>query len=71
MSDDRISNNLLFPNQLRMNGVVVNECPVHMEKKPNNKSHGLIFLEKNDLKLSLEMSGVMPDNGGTRYLRKS
>jgi hypothetical protein len=34
-----------------------NECPVHMEKKPNNKSHGLIFPEKNDLKLSLEMSG--------------
>ena len=49
---------LLNPNQIRMNGIVVDDIPKHLSINPESAMHS-IYIPKHDLKIPLEMKGVV------------
>ena len=55
-----LRHNLLCPNQLRLNGVTVNECPLmHTRKRDlNEESHSIVVAEDN-LLIPLQLDGVI------------
>ena len=55
---DRLQNHLLCPNQLRMNGVIVNECPRFLDPNRDHRSHSLYFPD-DDVLLPLSLDGVI------------
>lgn len=50
-------NSLLSPNQLRSNGVVVDDCPIHLS--PNKSSTHSIFFPEQDVRLPLQLNGII------------
>ncbi|MEJ2330778.1 MAG: hypothetical protein P8Z33_13190 [Gammaproteobacteria bacterium] len=55
---DDLENNLLCPNQLRMNGIHVYECPRLMDPNPTEHSHSIV-IPCEDLTIPLELDGVI------------
>ena len=55
---DRLQNHLICPNQLRMNGVEVHECPRFLDTNRSAKSHSLYFYD-GDYTLPLMLDGVI------------
>jgi hypothetical protein len=49
---------LLNPNQLRSNGVIVDDCPKHLAPDPNVATHSLFFPNHN-LRIPLQLRGVL------------
>jgi hypothetical protein len=49
---------LVNPNQMRMNGNVVNDVPKHLAPNPTDTSHS-IFVPKHNLRIKLQMRGVL------------
>jgi hypothetical protein len=55
---DTLENTLLNPNQMRMNGVIVDDVPKHLAPDPVNATHS-IFIPQHELRIALEMRGVI------------
>jgi len=49
---------LLNPNQLRANGIIVNDIPVHLSPDPANASHSIMIPDEN-LTIPLKLQGVI------------
>jgi len=49
---------LLCPNQLRHNGLIVDDVPRHLSPNPNNATHS-IFVPEENITIPLEMRGVI------------
>jgi hypothetical protein len=54
---DRMGNTLLCPNQLRSNGLIVDECPKHLAPRDNPSTHS-IFSPQDDFRIPLMLQGV-------------
>jgi len=55
---ERLTHNLVCPQQLRMNGIEVNECPRFLESTGGDKSHS-IYSPSDDFILPLALDGVI------------
>jgi transposase len=53
-----LSYSLLCPNQLRHNGLIVDDVPRHLSPDPLNATHS-IFLPEDNIRILLEMRGVV------------
>jgi hypothetical protein len=49
---------LLNPNQMRFNGLTVDDCPKHLAPDPNNATHS-IYVPQHNLRLPLKMKGML------------
>ena len=49
---------LINPNQLRSNGIVVDDCPWHLSPNPERATHS-IYIPELDLRLPLSMKGII------------
>ncbi len=49
---------LMHPNQLRTNGVIVNDVPVHLAPDPSKATHS-IYVVKDDLVILLTLKGMI------------
>ncbi|MFO0446847.1 MAG: hypothetical protein ACK51L_04175, partial [bacterium] len=49
---------LINPNQLRSNGIVVDDCPRHLSPNPERATHS-IYIPELDLRLPLSMKGII------------
>jgi hypothetical protein len=49
---DKMKNTLLCPNQLRSNGIIVDECPKHLAPVENPSSHS-IYSVQDELRIPL------------------
>jgi len=49
---------LMHPNQLRTNGVIVNDVPVHLAPDPSKATHS-IYIVKDDLVILLTLKGMI------------
>jgi len=54
---DKMKNTLLCPNQLRSNGIIVDECPKHLAPVENPSSHS-IYSVQDELRIPLILKGV-------------
>jgi hypothetical protein len=54
---DQMKNSLIFPNQLRANGLTVDDCPKHLAPRNQPSSHSL-YAPMEDLTLPLKLKGV-------------
>jgi hypothetical protein len=48
----------MHPNQLRTNGVIVNDVPVHLAPDPSKATHS-IYIVKDDLVILLTLKGMI------------
>ncbi len=55
---EHISHSLLCPNQLRYNGIIVDDVPRHLAPDPNQATHS-IYDPVTNLRIPLEMKGVI------------
>ena len=55
---DRLEHSLICPNQLRSNGVIVNDIPTHLDPNPNKDSHQ-ILVKDSYISIPLEMNGFI------------
>ena len=55
---EHISYSLLCPNQLRYNGIIVDDVPRHLAPDPNQATHS-IYDPVTNLRIPLEMKGVI------------
>jgi hypothetical protein len=53
-----LDHSLLNPNQMRVNGVVVDDCPRHLSDPSKPSTHSIFFPE-HDVRIPLEMGGVI------------
>lgn len=49
---------LLNPNQLRANGIIINDIPIHLSPDPANASHSIVVPDEN-LTIPLKLQGVI------------
>jgi hypothetical protein len=56
--EDDLSTTLLNPNQLRSNGVIVDDCPKHLAPDPSTATHSIYILDHN-LRIPLLVKGVI------------
>jgi hypothetical protein len=54
---NQMKNSLICPNQLRANGLVVEDCPRHLAPRDNPSSHS-IFAPEDNLIIPLQLRGV-------------
>jgi hypothetical protein len=54
---DKLRHTLIFPNQLRFNGVIVDDIPKHLSH--DGKSTNSIYLPNQDVRLPLKLRGVI------------
>jgi hypothetical protein len=54
---DDMPNSLLNPNQIRSNGVTVDNCPTHLS--PNKDSRLSIYFPEEDMRLPLQLNGII------------
>jgi len=54
---DDMPNSLLNPNQIRSNGVTVDDCPTHLS--PNKDSTHTIYFPEEDMRLPLQLNGII------------
>jgi hypothetical protein len=55
---DTLEHTLLNPNQMRTNGIIVDDVPKHLAPNPSEAMHS-IFIPENDLRINMEMRGVI------------
>jgi len=53
-----LDHSLLNPNQMRVNGVIVDDCPRHLSDPSKPSSHSIYFPEQ-DVRIPLEMGGII------------
>ena len=56
---------LINPNQLRANGIIVDDCPRHLSRNPSLATH-FIYIPEHDLRILLKLRGVL-SYFSTRY----
>ena len=54
---DRMENSLLCPNQMRANGVIVDDVPMHLS--PEGQSTHSIYIPDEDIRLPLKLHGCL------------
>ena len=54
---EHLENNLLCPMQMRMNDILIDECPKFLSQNPTDDSHSIYF-PRDDFRIPLELSGV-------------
>jgi hypothetical protein len=54
---EQMQNTLICPNQLRANGIIVDECPKHLSPPDNPSSHSM-YSNEHDFKIPLSLKGV-------------
>lgn len=55
---DALDNTLMNPNQVRANGLVVDDVPKHLSHDPNNATYS-IYEPQEDLRIPLQLKGVI------------
>jgi hypothetical protein len=55
---DNLPNSLINPNQMRVNGIEVDDVPKHLLRDPSKSMHS-IYIPDHDLRLPLAMRGVI------------
>ena len=55
---DMMEHTLMNPNQLRANGIIVNDVPVHLATDPSKATHS-IHVIKDDLVIPLTLKGIV------------
>jgi len=55
---DALQNTLMNPNQVRANGIVVDDIPKHLSPNPQHATHS-IYVPKEDLRIPLQLRGVI------------
>ncbi len=53
-----LDHSLLNPNQMRLNGVIVDDCPKHLSSPDKQSTHSIYFPEQ-DVRIPLQMGGVI------------
>jgi hypothetical protein len=53
-----LDHSLLNPNQMRMNGVIVDDCPKHLSDPSRPSTHSIYFPDL-DIRIPLELGGVI------------
>jgi len=54
---NQVEASLLCPNQMRVHGVVVDNCPIHLS--PNCSSTHSIYVPEHDLRIPLQLDGIV------------
>jgi hypothetical protein len=54
---DDMPNSLQNPNQIRSNGVIVDDCPTHLS--PNKSSTHSIYFPEHDVRIPLQLNGII------------
>lgn len=55
---DMMEHTLMNPNQLRANGIIVNDVPVHLATDPSKATHS-IYVIQDDLVIPLTLKGIV------------
>jgi hypothetical protein len=55
---DALENTLMNPNQVRSNGIIVDDVPKHLSYDPKSATHS-IYIPKEDLRIPLKLKGVI------------
>jgi predicted ATP-binding protein involved in virulence len=66
--NDKVENTLICPNQLRANGIIVDDVPIHLSPAWQPSTHSILATEDN-IRFPVALKGVISFHTDTRRVR--